>query len=144
MSAWQDRPDASGMWRVVLATGEVREASVLVEFDEGCPPVWSCGPEASARSARDAVLLWVAREVELGRMEPAEILAPGEPTRAELLAQRDEAIAVASAERDAARAERDAARAEVERLFAIIAAQAAEGTGAWAGRRSGGHTCHHP
>ena len=101
---------SSEAWRVVLSTGEVREVEVREERDEGCPPVWSCGPEASSRSARDAVLLWVAREIELGRMEPTEILAPGGPTRADLVAERD---ALAEA-RDLARRERDEERARVE------------------------------
>lgn len=77
---------SSEMWRVVLASGEVREVEVRPERDEGCPTVWSCGSDASSRSARDAVLLWIADEAYRdASLLVAEILAPGVPTRAEAI-----------------------------------------------------------
>ncbi len=61
------------MWRVVLADGEVRKYDAF--FARGA--TWR------ADDARRAVMALAANE----QLSVAEILAPGEPTRAELLAQ---------------------------------------------------------
>jgi len=60
-------------WRVVLASGEVREYDAF--FAKGA--TWR------ADDARRAVMALAAND----QLSVAEILAPGEPTRAELLAQ---------------------------------------------------------
>lgn len=74
-------------WRVVLASGEVRE--VVAYFDESntrhtvSTHRWCAGGMRS-RTPRGAVVA----AMTLGDVAVAEILAPGEPTRAELRAQQ--------------------------------------------------------
>lgn len=72
------------MWRIVDGSGGVREVAVT-SHNGGIP--WSASvPEVTRRSyvgERDAVVL-VAHSMGWGI---AEVLAPGEPTRAELLAE---------------------------------------------------------
>lgn len=78
-------------WRVVLATGEVREVRVSFEpypgavNDEPCQYVARCddAEAESTASAHDAAL-WLASCHE---WVAVEILAPGDLTRAELRAQ---------------------------------------------------------
>ena len=96
---------ASETWRVVLADGSVREVEVsraeaIGMLSPVCPwlgwravRTWD-GPylaatEAMGDSAREAV----ARLAVGNGLAVREILAPGEPTRAELIAERDEARA---------------------------------------------------
>ncbi len=79
-------------WRVVLASGEVREVRVVRRSGE-----WSA--EGSALHGIEfGVVPWAAvvRLTLRWPDRPREILAPGEPTRAELAAQ----LAAVTAERD--------------------------------------------
>lgn len=81
-------------WRVVLASGEVREVVVRAghSFTDGVGYFARLSPTdtmAFGAGPRGAVLrLAVARYLDV-----REILSPGEPTRAELTAERDEARA---------------------------------------------------
>lgn len=70
-------------WRVVLASGEVREVRVEALDDGGFEARWGDCDVESDDSEHDAVL-WLASCFSWGAVE---ILAPGEPTRAELRAQ---------------------------------------------------------
>lgn len=83
-------------WRVVLATGETEEVTVTQDGDgwvaqcEGDPPAWDATRRDAVMRLALMVLSWPVRE----------ILAPGEPTRAEITAERDELAASLTAERD--------------------------------------------
>lgn len=70
-------------WRVVLASGEVREVRVEALDDGGFEARWGDCDVESDDSEHDAVL-WLASCFSWGAVE---ILAPGELTRAELRAQ---------------------------------------------------------
>jgi len=98
------------VWRVVLRDGSVREVMVTTEHSEGCPPEYTCEGECSIRSAHDAVMLWVDQQLWTYRKgcDVREILAPGEPTRAEMAAQ----LAAVIRERDEMAARRDDALAD--------------------------------
>ena len=97
-------------WRVVLASGEVREVEVSrAEASGMLSPVrpwhgwraartWDGPVHAASEAMGDSAEEACARLAVGNGLAAREILAPGEPTRAELIAQRDEA------------------RAEVERL----------------------------
>jgi len=102
------------MWRIVDGSGGVREVAVT-SHNGGIP--WSASvPEVTRRSyvgERDAVVL-VAHSMGWGI---AEVLAPGEPTRAELLAEN-------AAQRAAVREFLDAQ----ESLDRVKSAQAIGGT----------------
>ena len=85
----------SETWRVVLASGEVREVVVTQRGDGQWVAVLSGGTrKRHGFSASSAV--WTACPAGA-----REILAPNDPTRAELAAQ----LAAVTAERDALRAE---------------------------------------
>lgn len=92
-------------WRVVLATGEVRQFAVG-EHDLGVPE----GVRWRVRGAVRASAGWSARTAVIDHiaavgMAAVEILAPGEPTRAELAAE----VAHLRAENATLRASTDAA-----------------------------------
>lgn len=101
-------------WRVVLASGEVLSVEAWTDAD-GVP--WArhrttYGEDlACHHTQREAV----TRAVALAFPAITEILAPGEPTRAE-------AVAAVAAERDDARAEVETLRAEAALMREIIAA----------------------
>ena len=93
---------SSETWRVVLATGEVREVECLYIGTVALAKVYGLRAEGVAVSGQGdsfaEAILDLARD---GRLRVVEILAPNEPTRAELAAQ----LAAVTAERDALRAE---------------------------------------
>ena len=111
-------------WRVVLATGEVRE--VVVTHGRGQPP-WTAEAPAIFGTSR-GVTPWtaVARLALRWGTRPREILAPGEPTRAEMAAQ----IAAVTTERDVLRAQQAPLLDAHDAL--VAAARAAGWTGAGA------------
>ena len=91
-------------WRVVLASGEVREVRVEALDNGGFEARWGDCDVESDDSEHDAVL-WLTSCFSWGAVE---ILAPGEITRAELRAQ---------AFREGAEAMREALRAETCRVL---------------------------
>jgi hypothetical protein len=70
-------------WRVVLADGSVRRVEVRAFEYQGRHICWTANRHATGGSKGAAVVRW-ARNLSL---DAREILAPGDPTRAELLAQ---------------------------------------------------------
>lgn len=130
-------------WRVVLASGEVREVCVEPHDSD-----WSDSREvryfarwakrfAGGDTPRDAIVRLASDRRGVDGWPVAEILAPGEATRAELVAQ----LAAVTAERDRAlgvvdslitqanevnahrRAERAAEAVEIDALHGLIAKQ---------------------
>ena len=71
-------------WRVVLATGEVREVRVEISPDGR---VWAESADGAAEGAGADAWLAVMRVARFLGVSVREILAPGEPTHAELVAQ---------------------------------------------------------
>lgn len=89
-------------WRVVLESGEVREVAVSLE-EHGWSARTPCDRAVTRhRSADVAVRRLVSTYIDV-TFNVREICAPGEPTRAELVAQRD------AARREGAQAMREAA-----------------------------------
>ena len=92
-------------WRVVLASGEVREVEVSrAEASGMLSPVrpwhgwraartWDGPVHAASEAMGDSAEEACARLAVGNGLAAREILAPGEPTRAELIAERDEARA---------------------------------------------------
>ena len=87
-------------WRVVLATGEVRE----VVAEPTASGRWTAVAEGMGRGYGDTAKAAAWRALD-GHMGVREILAPGEPTRAELTAE----VAHLRAENATLRASTDAA-----------------------------------
>lgn len=89
-------------WRVVLATGEVLSVECLYIGTVALAKVYGLRAEGVAVSGQGdnfvEAILDLARD---GMLRVVEILAPGEPTRAELLAH----LAAVTAERDVLRAQ---------------------------------------
>ena len=91
-----------GAWRVVLASGEVLPAEVT----QDAAGWWSarCGRRETGNHASPQLAVWALVRGHLGAsFDVREILAPGEPTRAALVAEnarlrdeRDEARALAA------------------------------------------------
>ena len=113
-------------WRVVLATGEVREVRVEISPDGR---VWAESADGAAEGAGADAWLAVMRVARFLGVSVREILAPGEPTRAELVAQ----LAAVTAEREqwaqwarAFQVERDVALRHAEPLTRDVPALVAE------------------
>ena len=106
---------AAQTWRVVLAPrtpdGAAEERQLTVVWVERFGGTWTCGGHGYHRSPRRAAMM-AAFTLDY---DVAEILAPGELTRAEAVA--------------AVTAERDEARAEVRRLTAALATVTTERDG---------------
>lgn len=98
-------------WRVVLASGEVREVSLRRERT-----VWVA--EQGNCYARNGDPVWCVAEFVRAAFSdiPVEILAPGEPTRAELAAQ----LAAVTAERDVALEECSTLRRGLDHADGVI------------------------
>ena len=140
-------------WRVVLASGEVREVSLRRERT-----VWVA--EQGNCYARNGDPVWCVAEFVRAAFSdiPVEILAPGEPTRAELAAQLATATAsvqqlradveLATAQRDAeacraddAEGEQDVLRAQQAPLVACVdALRAAARDAGWRDADASGET----
>ena len=118
-------------WRVVLASGEVREVEVSrAEASGMLSPVrpwhgwraartWDGPVHAASEAMGDSAEEACARLAVGNGLAAREILAPGEPTRAELIAQRDET----RAEVERLRAESEERLRTIQRVAEAVAAE---------------------
>ena len=106
----------SQTWRVVLAPrtldGAAEERQLTVVWVERFGGSWTCGGHGYHRSPRRAAMM-AAFTLDY---DVAEILAPGEPTRAELVAE----LATATAQRNAAEVRGDDAEGELDVALAAL------------------------
>lgn len=112
-------------WRVVLADGSVREVRVEISPDGR---VWAESADGAAEGAGADARLAVMRVARFLGVSVREILAPGEPTRAEAVAfeRGRDAVDEAGARAMRAAALRDAVAAERERCARLCDEVAAE------------------
>ena len=111
-------------WRVVLAGGSVREVRVEIN-DDG--RVWAESDDGTAEGSATDARMAVQRVVRFLGITVREILAPGEPTRAEAIAAVEGRLALATAAGEALacdlrRVSDDAQRAAEMHAAAVAAA----------------------